>query len=306
MLERKVVGMAPAVRLGILRALICAAALVSVVSEKWVSFSEISTAWYHPVGFLRWLPQGPVQTLLSSGPALLGFQGLLILFLLLSMAGVRTSFSLLLASALYFFYAGILRSYGTFFNQGFVVLYLLFLMVFLPSGAGFSLDDKWKRQKGMGPNMQPDEAMGGSVFLLRAVVAFSYWQAACAKLHDTGVSWLEPWNLKRFLIQENLNLMHFDSGFLVRAMHLPDAFWGGLAATVLLSELFFPLVLFWWEIRKFYPWLVAAVQGVLWLLCPALSLEVLTAWILLLIFYDWDRVFLKHHLPPEDRRGKPA
>lgn len=303
MLERKVVGMAPALRLGMVRAVICAAAIVNVSLEKLASFAEVSTAWYLPAGLLKWLPASSMHSFLSSPGHLLLFQLMLLFFLVLAMVGAFTSFSLAMSSILYFLFAGILRSYGTFSNQGFVLLYLLTLMIFLPSGNGFSLDEQWRRKKGAQPDMQPDAAMGWSIFLLRTVIVFSYWQAACAKLYFTGLAWLEPGHLKKFLVQENLGVMQFEGSLLLKALHLPDTAWSFLAAFALFMELLFPLALLSWGIRRVYPLIAAAVHIVFMLLCPSLFLEGLTALCLLLAFYDWDRIFLKGLLPEQDRRG---
>jgi len=301
MLERKTVGLAPASRFGIIRALVCAAALASVFFEYLPSFSEVSTHWFSSVGALKLFPQNAWNAFLSSPSMLLSFQISLTLFLLLAMIGLFTNFTVAISAGLYFIYVGILRSYGTFFNQGFIVFYLLALMVFLPAGAGFSLDAKRKYFSKTG-NMAPDAAMAWAVFLLRAVIAFSYWQAAWAKLDYAGIYWLEPENLKRILVQDNLALLYFNVGFVKQAMHLPNSVWSVLAGTILFLEFFFPLVLFRWELRRFYPILIAVMQIIMLFLCPALSLETAVSLVLLLTFYDWDRVLLRHKLPAQDRR----
>lgn len=304
MIERKVIGMAPAVRLGMLRAVICSAAIFSVAMERLSAFAEVSAVWYQPAGFLKWLPHAWMHTLLSSGGMLLGFQLLLILFLLMAAAGILTGFSLAVSMVLYFIYAGILRSYGTYFNSGFVLLYLLFFMIFLAPGSAFSIDAGIRRKRGEKPDLQPHQSIGWSVFLLRAVVALSFWQAACAKLHFTGLPWIDWWNVKRFFVADNLTFGSFDSGFISHAVQLPETFWSGLAGAYLGLELFFPLVLVSWDVRRYYPLAAAALQILLIVLCPALVLDAGTALILLLVFFDWDRVLLKHLLPPQDRRSR--
>ncbi len=304
MLERKIVGMAPAPRLGIIRVIVCLAALLSVALENLPSFGDVSLAWYHPAGLLKWVPQTWSASLLGMPGPLLLFQVVLIVFLALAASGAAATFTLSVSAILYFFYAGILRSYGTLFNNGFVILYLLGLMVFLRAGAGFSLDEQWKREKGRKPDLQPDSGTAWSIFLLRSVVALSYWQAAYAKLHFTGIGWLEAGNLKRFLVQESLGLSQFDGSLLSHAILLPDVFWGVFSFLVLAVEFLFPLALVSWSFRKVYPWLAAVIQVILLVLCPSLFLESATSLVLLLVFYDWDRILLKHLLPSQDRRGK--
>lgn len=303
MLERRIVGMAPAVRLGIIRALVVLAALIYACMENFSSFAEVSTVWFWPKGLMKLVPPGLLEAILTSSFNLVLLKAALISFLLLAGLGIFTRLTLFISTALFFVAGGILYAYGTFFFHGIIVLYLLFFLSLLPSGESFSIDEKVRRGKGKSlGDIRPEESMAWSVFLLRAVVAFSYFQAGFMKLKSMGLLWLQPWNLKKYLIQDSLGMMHFNRHFLEQAMHYPDIFWLAGAALMLGLQLFFPVVLISWEIRRFYPLLAAFFSAFSYMLCPVSIPDTLALLVLLLIFYDWDRVFLRGLLPAQDRR----
>ncbi len=302
MLERKIIGMAPSVRLGMIRFVICAAALVSVCMERLAAFSEVSSAWMRPAGFLKWIPAHTLSAFTESALYLFLFQAVLIIVLVLAAAGLFTRVSLIISALLYLLYAGLLRSYGTYFSQGIVTFYLLFFLSFLPCGEDFSLDRRWKQSRGLQPDLQPRLSAGWAIFLLRAVIALTYFQSGWAKLHYAGTAWLEPGNLKRILMSENLSLMTYSGGIFEKCLHWPEPAWNLLGSMVFFMELLFPVVLISWGIRKIYPVFAGAIFLALALLCPPLILDGVTSLCLLLVFYDWDRIFLRHLLPAQDRR----
>ena len=110
-----------------------------------------------------------------------------------------------------------------------------------------------------------------------------------------GFEWLEPWNLRHFFIQNNLNPMPLDLNWGLNLVHLPNSFWSTLAAFVFFSELFFPVILFSWNLRQVVPLLVGGLHALV-LFLQNLFFPGLV--ILLLIFYDWDRVFFARSLNP--------
>ncbi len=292
MLERKIIGMPPADRLGILRFLVVLAALLEVLSLPFASLAELPADWYHPKGLILLLPQFCLKALLASAPALILFKAVLIAFLILAMIGIWTNFSLLMSALLYFILVGCVHAYASFFNLNVIPLYLLFLMVWLPTGDGFSIDSKIKK---IPVYSHSSLTIGWSIFLLRAVLAFCYFQWGYAKLRNMGFEWLEPWNLRHFFIQNNLNPMPLDLNWGLNLVHLPNSFWSTLAAFVFFSELFFPVILFSWNLRQVVPLLVGGLHALV-LFLQNLFFPGLV--ILLLIFYDWDRVFFARSLNP--------
>lgn len=303
MFERKIIGMAPAARLGIMRVIISSTALLAVVSVPLSNFGQVSFAWLNPVGFLQWVPSSVYALFFNSASPFWLVQCLLFLFLFLSAAGIVTRVSVFCAAVLFIFYAGILRSYGTLFNAGFILIYLLFCLSLLPCGAGFSFDSG-RKKTGKKPDLQPDAAFGWGVFLLRAVLALSSLFAAYAKIRHAGLSWFEHTHLKNYLIQEVLQSGRFSGSVMEMAFHLPKIFWQALTGVVFLSEFLFLFALFSWHFRSAFVFFFIAVQVILAVLCPPLALDALCMSALVLLFFDWDRILLTSHLPLQDRRRR--
>jgi hypothetical protein len=296
-LERKLIGMAPASRLGILRILIVFSALMYVVWEHFISFSEVPFAWYRPEGFMMFIPRGSMEALLTSKLALMAFKGGLLFFLTAALVGWKTRFSLFAATLLYFIFIGTVRAYAWFFHTGLLPFYLMFFLIWLPCGEDMSLDALSKPKTARDP--RPSENIAWGVFLLRAVVAFSYFQAGFAKLRNTGLTWMEPWNLKRYVVEDSLTAMHFEFDFGLKMMHLPDTFWGLFAVVALFSELLYPCVLFSWRLRMIYPIAGVFLHSVILLMHNIFFPDLI---LLQMVFYDWDRILLPRALPPQDRR----
>ncbi len=304
MLERKMIGMAPAARLGLMRFIISMSALAAVILVPFTGFSEVSASWLKPVGILQWIPAGFYAQIFSSPQILLGYQVSLTLFLLMSMAGIMSRFSVFTAAVLFTFYAGILRSYGTLFNSGFILVYLLFFLSLLPCGAGFSIDANRKLPRGAEPDLQPDLHFAWGIVLLRSVLAFSCLLAAYAKVYHCGITWFEHSNLKNYLLQEVLQSGNFNASVMASAFHLPKGFWLSLTGIVFLSELLFPIVLLSWHFRNIFAFFFIGVQIVLTVLCPPLALDALCMSLLTLLCFDWDRILLTSKLPQQDRRRR--
>lgn len=303
MLERKLVGMAPAARLSLMRIILCAAALCVVIAVPLSEFSTVSPLWFKPVGILQWIPAHLYQALLASSERLLGFQSILIVFLLLGAAGIMTRFSIFIAAVLFTFFTGFLRSYGSLFNGGFILIYLLFALSLLPCGDALSFDAR-RRKNAPGEDLQPDLHYAWGAFLLRAILAFCCLMAAYAKIYHAGLSWLEPSNLKNFLLQDLLNYNSLSGTVFGNVFYMPKLIWFFLSAAVFLSEALFALILLSWHFRSSFAFFVIAVQAALVLLCPPLVLDALCMSFLTLICFDWDRILLTRRLPLQDRRRR--
>lgn len=304
MFERKLVGMAPAARLGIMRVIISLSALLAVISVPLAGFTKVSIDWLKPVGVLQWVPSPVFMKLFNSPELFLALQVLLVVFLLLTMAGIFSRISVFAAAVLFTFYAGMLRSYGTLFNTGFILVYLLFILSLLPCGAGFSCDAKRKSPSGSQPDLQPDVHFAWGTFLLRAVVALSCLFAAYAKIYHSGFSWFQHSNLKNYLLQEVLQSGNFEGSVMAAAFHLPKVFWLILTTAVFICELLFPMVLLSWHFRNSFAFFFIGVQAVLAVLCPPLALDAICISLLALLCFDWDRILLTSKLPTQDRRRR--
>lgn len=288
MLERKIIGMPPGERLGIVRFIVALAALAHVLWQDFSSLADLPFAWYQPQGLMRFLPPALPAFLLKTPAALAGYKITLVIFLIAASAGIWTRTSLVIGSTLYFVFLGISNAYYPSLSWEVIPLYMMFFLIWLPCGESFSLDQKIFRRPS---DKRPSLVNGWAVFLLRAVFCFSFFQAGLAKIEHMGTAWLEAWNLKHFVIQEGLTSMvnhHWHLG--MRLAGLPDFAWGWLAGAVLFSELLFPLVLFSWRLRQIFPVLISFLHGMVLLTHSIFSPEL---FVLPFIFYDWDRLPLK-------------
>ena len=293
--------MSPPERLGFIRIISVSAALMYCLWENFTAICEVPFSWYKPLGFMMFLPEKIIWHLHWSPERLLLFKAVTIFFLLLSLFGVFTQVSLFFATCFYFYFIGVIRGYAWFFHTGLVPLYLMFFLIWLPSGDGISLDQKIFKNKMLFPDERPSPSIGWSVFLLRAVAAGCYFQAGYAKLHNMGIFWISPWNLKHFFIQDSLNIMHFNFGWGLKVMHFPDPFFILLAVTAIASELFYPVILFSWSLRMVYPIIGAMLHTTITFFHNIFFPDLI---ILQLIFYDWDRILGIPKLPDYDRRSK--
>ena len=300
MFDQKVVGICSAARLGAIRLIVIMTALFYVLWENMPSFSEVPVSWYRPIGLMMFFPKSLMQELLSSATLLILFKTALIIFLLLSLIGCKTRWSLLIATPLYLIYISIPRAYAWFFHTGLIPFYLMFFMLWLPIEDALSWDSWLGKNKESSSKGTQQKIYAWAVFLLRFVLAGCYFQAGYAKLHNSGLKWFAPWNLKHHVLQSTLGIMHFNFGLGLKLMYLPDGLWILLSAAAVFSELFYPLILFSWHLRMIYPLVGMMLHGFILLLQNIFFPDLI---ILQLIFYDWDRIFNLERFPWHDRRG---
>ncbi|MSR76735.1 MAG: hypothetical protein EXS63_00695 [Candidatus Omnitrophica bacterium] len=301
MFERKMVGMCNASRLGAIRILVLLTALFYVLWENFPVFSEVPFDWYRPIGFMMFVPRSMMAVLLSSSVILAAFKLLLVVFLLMALVGCQTRWSLLAATVMYFIYISVPRAYAWFFHTGLLPFYLMFFMLWLPVEDGLSWDQSQSQKKGRSGEKETQQVIyGWSVFLLRAVMAGCYFQAGYAKLHNSGLEWFAPWNLKHHILQDTLGIMHFRFQVGLGTIHWPDGVWILLSAAAVFSELFYPVILFSWHLRMIYPLIGMMLHGFILLLQNIFFPDLI---ILQLIFYDWDRILNLNRFPWHDRRG---
>lgn len=298
--DNKIIGMCSAYRLAAIRILIISTALFYVLWEQLSTFSEVPVSWYRPIGFMMFFPVGLMQEMLASASLLTLFKMTLTLFLLLALIGCRTRLSLLVAVPLYLIFISIPRAYAWFFHTGLVPFYLMFFMLWLPVGDALSVDSFLGRSRNTRGSETQQKNYAWSVFLLRAVLAGCYFQAGYAKLHNSGLEWFAPWNLKHFILESSLTIMHFDTRIGMVTLGWPDWLWVILSIAAVFSELLYPIVLFSWQIRMIYPIVGMGLHGVILALQNIFFPDLI---ILQMIFYDWDRLLNLQRFPWHDRRG---
>ncbi len=290
--------MAPSDRLGTIRVIAVLCALLNVVFADFTLLAQTGGPWYEPAGILSLLPHLKLQILFSSPELLMIFKAVLILSLAAAMLGVLTPFSLLISTVLYWFYLAVLAAHTVSLDSGVLPLYLMFMMIWLPSGEGFSLDYKWRRQY---PHLRLDDRPSASiawgVFLVRAVVAFSFFQSGFSKLENTGLGWVQPWRFQQFIIEDSLIFDH--TAWIPRLLSAPPVLWTLLACFYLGLELFFPVILLVRDLRILYPFAAVIVRSLS--LVPQ-NIYFHDLMLLQFIFYDWDRILPLRPVQEQDRR----
>ncbi len=282
MLERKFVGLPPARRLGMVRALVAIAALAQVIAEDFRPLDRFTLSLFQSIGILKHIPKGWWYSFLSAGTWVYALQMILIGFIILAMLGYFTRFALGVSAILMFVFLGLVKATSGNVDGGFLLPYLLSFLAFLPAGDGFAFERKLKN---MPSDLRPNQVMGWSVFLIRFSVAMTFFQEGIVNLHRMGWSWFEPWNFKHMMLRNILN--HGQSMSFIQLFHLPDFFWSTLALVFVAAELTAPLLIVSWHFRQIFPVALAAILSVMAVVTqtyvPGLIL-------VLLVFYDWDRL----------------
>ncbi len=300
MLESKVIGAAPSDRLGAIRVIVVVCAILNVVFRDFNLLAQAAGPWYQAEGFFQFLPARWTGVFFYSGTVLLLFKACLLLFLISSLLGFYTRFSLFVSTGLYALYLATLGSATGSLDCGILPLYLMFMLIWIPSGEGISLDQQWRPEYShLKVDDRPSVSIGWSVFLLRAVLAFSFFQDGLSKIQNTGLGWIRPWRLEQFLIQDSLIFSH--AAWVSHLMSAPPAFWILLAAAYLGFELFFPVILLVRNLRVLY--LLAAVLVRSFVLIPQ-NIFFHDLILLQFIFYDWDRILPLRPVPEQDRRKR--
>ena len=292
--------MAPSDRLGTIRVVVVLCALANVVFHNFNLLAQAAGSWYQPEGVMTWFPGTATEFLFSSGTALLVLKALLILFLISALVGFRTYFSLLVSTILYTLYLGTLRANSWSLSNGILPLYLLFILIWVPCGEAFSVDQLYRREYAhLKLDDRPSVAMGWSVFLVRAVIAFSFFLSGISKFQNTGPGWIHAWRFRQFVLEDSLTFSHL--GWVPHLLAAPRIFWLLLAAAYLGFELFFPLILLVRDLRVIY--LFAGVILRSFVLLPQ-NIFFHDLILLQFVFYDWDRILPLRQALEQDRRKK--
>lgn len=208
-----------------------------------------SLPWYHFV----------VQTP-GAGTALFVCAVVSLLFVLV---GYRVRVSIPVALFSFFMVNGLVNQYFTLYHDGLIALYLLALLVFLPSADRLSLNSLLSEQKA-----QPKTPMtyGYGVWLVFLLIASVYLSAGVSKLTHVGLSWVSADNVRghflNFYFDPNLPrdfapthvihdaLIPYTSRFMEIA---PDTLLLLLGTLVILLQLSYPLILFMRSARLVLP-----------------------------------------------------
>jgi hypothetical protein len=219
---------------------------------------------------------------LQTPAAMVIFQVVLVLSLLLSTAGFLTVVSSKTSLLLVMFYQGLLRSFGHFNHDEMLAVYYLAVLAFTSCGDEFSVDSWFKKTR----TERPAFAYAYPILLLQLLMAWAYFSSALIKLRVAGFKYLSADNLPALAIFHSLDNLH-DTHFKL-AFWLPQvkAYLPFAVAFVLLWELLFPLAIF---LRRLRWWLLGF--GVIFHLATLFFMNIFFPHQLAmyLIFVDWDR-----------------
>lgn len=255
----RIVGEATPGDIGAIRMLVCGVLLVSTLWEDLASTAALPRELMRPMGILQLFYLLPIgfDRFAASPVALRVFNWIATAVLFLGMIGWKTRYVLPLGAVCYLILGGLLRQYAWFYHTGLVALYLLIVLIILPSHHGASLDRLVKLWKGEPvPPSTPSRQYGWMRYALWSTLALPYFMAGLSKLRNGGLTWWEASNFKFILFQSSLRPMEFDFDMSLLLTSAPDVAFEVLAISALLGEILYGLVLF----SRLARWIMPAVM----------------------------------------------
>ncbi len=252
--ERRCVGDAGAEDLAWIRIITCAVILLYSFTEDLSSQALLDAGWYQWPGHLGMLKRGLLKYLMGDAGHLEMLVLAMRVTLVLAMVGVVTRVTVPLSFLFYVVYAGLLRSFGKYFHDGLISLYVLLALCFLPTHDRWSFDAWWRRRRGReDPTLASPRAYNWAVWACYAAACTPYLQLAFSKLVNGGLYWFAGGSLRNYMIVDDLNLteFHFDLG--LHGMGVPTLLWTIAGFFALATELTYPLVLVVPRLRRYLP-----------------------------------------------------
>lgn len=278
------VGPASAEYLGWIRIVACTILCVSAAWEDLASTALIPRELVVPMGVLQWLYWLPIGFAeFTHNPLYLQlYKYVTVALLMLAAIGYRCNLTVPLAAVAYVIYGGVLRQYCHLFHNCLIATYLLAALALTPCGAGLSVDQMLRNKRGVcAPG---DTAVyGWCRYLCWVAIAIPYFATGLSKLYHGGAWWWQAANLKRKLLHDTLNPMHFDWNFSLSLIRAPDALFALFGICTIALELGFIMVLFSRWARIALPVLIVGMHTGIWLLQNLLFFDV---FFLPLVFYD--------------------
>jgi hypothetical protein len=267
--------------LGIVRALVSAVFLISVLTTSFSALGQLPVTLLRPTGVMKLLSWGLYDHLVTPrGMSVLKWA--MVGSLLLSTFGFLTPVSTKMSALLVIFYQGLLRSFGHFNHDEMVAIFFLVVLAFTPCGDAFSIDNRLQNTKA-----KSGFRYGYPIFLMMLLLAWVYFSSALIKFRVAGFNYLSADNLPALAIYHSLDNLHdtnFKFAFLLPQVrqYLPAVVGFGLA-----WELFFPLAIFWKRARW---WILGIGVGF-----HALTLFFMNIFFpfhlaMYVVFVDWSKV----------------
>lgn len=259
--ERRCVGVASARDLAFVRIVVCVVLFIYTLTEPLPSHARLDTAFFAPLGYTSQLGQGVFDWFLSSSARLWAVWLATFGALALGAFGVATRLTLPVAALLCFWVGALTRSLGKEFHEGYLALYALTVLAFLPAGDAWSFDSWWRRRRG---RSAPEAAYSWMLWACYAAVSIPYLQLAFSKLHNGGLFWFDGRSMRNYMLTDDLNIREWELDMALRFYQAPTAVFTALGFFGLLAELLYPLVLVVPRLRLILPVAIVLVHLGVW------------------------------------------
>jgi len=254
------VGEASPEALGAIRFWVFLILVLNVAWEDLPSVSHLPVQLRSKMGIMSLLHTLPEWgSIYSSYTRLLVLKIVTLIFLVLAMLGFKTRLSVPCATILALIHGGILREYFNFYHTGLVPILVGIALSFMPCGEGLSLDRYFSRNKTADASL-PFAVYGWFRYLCWAVIASAYVMAGISKIRNGGFWWWHGTNMKRIVMTDTLNPMHFEWGLEHEFASLPVVVYSVLGISAVLIESLYGLVLFSKRARFVIPILTAGMH----------------------------------------------
>lgn len=225
--------------LGMVRTFVFGFLAIQALITDFSPLAYLPTTLMHPPGIMEFLSWKFYDRFMTPKSILL-FKVVLVVSLAVAAAGYKTSTSTKFAAIAYVFYQGLLRSFGHVNHDEMVAIWSTIVLAMTSCGDGFSID---ARLNPAGGDKKPPSAYGYPIFLMRCILAWSYFSAALLKLRIAGLEYFTADSLLTLMVHNSLGNMH-DSQFQY-ALLMPQfrSIMGAAALSAVVWELLFPLAL---------------------------------------------------------------
>lgn len=290
--------------LGGIRFLVVMILLVNVLWEDVPSVSLLPPSLRVDMGLMSMLHEIPAwDSVYADHRALWVLKVLTSVTLVCAMTGLRTRWSVPCAAALALIHGGILREYSHFFHTCLLPLHLAIALSFMPCGDGLSFDRYWPNGSRRRQRFRDPATYGWCRYLCWVIVAGAYVAAGFSKLGNGGVFWWHGTHLKRIILQDALNPMHFEWGLESLLARAPIEIFTVLGLSSVAIEILYGTVLFSARARRVMPLLAIGMHlGIL--ICQGILFYDLI--LLQGIYVDVSRLLPEAWHPPsaDDARAK--
>ncbi|PQO36154.1 hypothetical protein DTL21_09570 [Bremerella cremea] len=229
------------------------------------------------------------DSIYSSYHALLVLKVATLIALFLALIGLKTKWSVPLASLLALLHGGILREYSHFFHTCLLPIHVAIALSFMPCGDGFSVDRYLSKLK---VNDSPQNQgllakYGWSRYICWGLIAAAYTAAGLSKIANGGLWWWHGENLKKIVLTDTLNPMQFEFGLEHELAYLPVGLFSVMGLSAVIIESTFGVVLFSRRARLVLPVLVIGMHlGIL--ICQGILFFDLI--LIQAVFFDFTRI----------------